>query len=159
MMASGGIFALIGLACLLATLMALRPGWLLGPRRAGCDRGRPAIEIVLPPDPRIAIMAWRRGAKEEVIERLLGGGLSLLGAAERFRRLNAHPPGVEDVSWTWTPGRDEGERHCRQVIAWAELELRDRYGGDEADARLARLEKELADHIAARGGVELPAGE
>jgi hypothetical protein len=154
MMASRGIFALLGLACLLAAVMALRPGWLV-PQPDPPAR-RPGIELVHPPDARLELLARRREFKAEVVLRLLDGNLTLVEAAGRFRRLNTSPPGVEDVSWKSQPGADDGERLCNQVIVWASVELDRTHTPSEAAARVAALSRELHDHVARHGGVQLP---
>jgi hypothetical protein len=148
MKASRGIVALIGLVVLLAAVMAARPGWLVEPPHTGGAK-RWALEY-FPPDDRSLAIRQRLDAKQAVIERLLSGETTLLVAAAWFSRIDPHPAGE------LSPCRDDGERHCRLVIRWAWAELQTRQGAGDAEARVALLEKELADHIAAHGGVKFP---
>src|SRR5688500_8712370 len=105
MKASWGLFALIGMACLLAAVTPVWPGRVARPE-AG-------IRLAAGVDERGLVLGRRMRAKGEVISRLLDGELTLAQAAEAFRYLNGAPEGMEDLSWKGRPGADDGERLCR----------------------------------------------
>jgi hypothetical protein len=144
-------------ATLLATAMLFRPNWLAPGSQAEPSAARPWVDLVQPPDPRVALLNHRKADKEEVARRLYDGELTLLEAAEWFRLLNASPPGLEDVGVREQPGGTEGERLCNQAISWARAVTLNARPQEEADARVAVLRRELQDHVAIHGGVELAA--
>ncbi len=136
---------LFALACLLAAVMAFRPGWLAGSPQVARDSRE-----LLPPDARAHLLRSRIRAKQEVIRLLLAGELTLPEAGARFRDLNAHPAGPEPAN---------GVPFCRQVIAWAAVPQGEGDSQEAGRARAARLEAELRAHISAHGGVRLTAAE
>lgn len=141
-------------------MTAVRPDWVTGLPRPAANQGRSGtVELIHQPGERVRLLFRRMRAKVEAVRQLLEGELMLFQAAGYFRDLNAGPPGMEDVSWRQLAGSDDGEKLCRQVILWAEGELAVRHGPAEARSRAARLERELGDHVAAHGGVQLPPRE
>jgi hypothetical protein len=95
-------------------------------------------------------------ARKEVIRCLAAGDLTLFEAAARFRLLNNIPAELADRGWHLFEGRCEGEKVCRQVLLWAEAELKSVEARSRAGALLRNLEAELAAHIARNGRVVLP---
>jgi hypothetical protein len=92
--------------------------------------------------------------KEKAIltKQVIEGQLSLLEAAARFESINnAFAASVSDYRY-W-PGTSEGEKLCRQVIAWVASDLANRNRLD--DPLVARLQAELADHLKQHGTVVL----
>jgi hypothetical protein len=87
----------------------------------------------------------RREAKQEVLAALLDGRLTLLQAATRFRAIDIdlrgkvrrwHPPEYSEEEWA-----------CRQVIAFAQVELAEhRRAPAQAEEWVRRLEVELREH-------------
>jgi hypothetical protein len=68
----------------------------------------------------------RATRKRIVVEALIAGRLTLVQAAGRFRALNrATPPFFWQQFREAYPGGSDEERHCREVIAWVEIELED----------------------------------
>jgi hypothetical protein len=95
----------------------------------------------------------RAAAKEEVAGEAVAGRLTLFEAAARFRDLDADV--TEDYRRGWrhlNEGSSDEERYCRQVLAYAEVALRDR---TDDQTVLERLEAQL-DQALARGGLCLP---
>jgi hypothetical protein len=96
-------------------------------------------------------------AKQAVTRQLVDGRLTLLEAAAWFRYLNENPSDCQDpYRYTW-PGDSDGEKLCRQVIGWAEVEVRERSSPSQADEKTRLLEAELGGHLARDGTVRLPA--
>jgi hypothetical protein len=95
--------------------------------------------------------------KERVTRELAEGNLSLFEAARRFRGLQPTPPDMWRDAVADVRGDSEGERLCRWVIGYAEGVLTDS-GADPAPV-VARLNAELAAHLARHGTVNLPAGK
>jgi hypothetical protein len=146
---------LIAVAAFLAVAMAVRPEWLTGqqPRSAAA----PTIQLMSQPDERSEVVRRRILAKSDIIARLIAEELTLIEAANLFHYVNTRPAGIEDQSWKLMPGHDDGERLCRQVLNWVETSVRQTFVPSEAEARLEKLERELSQHIAAHGGVQLDA--
>jgi hypothetical protein len=146
---------LIAVAAFLAVAMAVRPDWLTGqqPRSAAAQ----PLQIVSQASERSEVVRRRIVAKSDVINRLIAEELTLIEAASLFHYVNARPAGMEDISWKALPGGDDGERLCRQVITWAQAALFTQLVPSEAEARIERLERELSQHVAAHGGVQLDA--
>jgi hypothetical protein len=84
--------------------------------------------------------------KKRVIDRVLAERLSLQEAAAQFHALNLLCP---EYDWERFrkifPGRDDEERHCRQVLYSVRLEVRSRPSAYEL---LARLESQLLENSA-----------
>jgi hypothetical protein len=92
----------------------------------------------------------KQGLAAEVVE----GRLSLVGAAARYRDLNAGEPAFNwQALRTTYPGCPDDELHCREVLSFVRIELQHR---PEADPALAEhLEAELHD-LLGRGNFRLP---
>jgi hypothetical protein len=103
----------------------------------------------------IAMRFQRTNAKERIVQLVLTGEMGLLPAAAWFEVVNASPSAYTDDSWRSLPGRSDGEKLCRQVIAW----VRSRMGGilpaSLVEARVRELERQLDDHVARHGTVVL----
>jgi hypothetical protein len=144
---------LLSLALLAAGLTALAGAWKRkgqgGPRSPGEPEEAREAEL----DRRLRVARQRIDAKWKVVRRLLGGELTLLEAAARFRDVNAEPadcPCQDSHLW---PSASPEERLCRQVIGWARAEARDDRSG-AAGAVVDRLESELKA-LLARGPIRL----
>jgi hypothetical protein len=89
--------------------------------------------------------------KEQAVGELLAGRLTLPQAAARFRDVE------EALPVTWGPpccaasGSAEGERWCREVMAWVQTQH-----GEDLPALAARLEADLRRHRGTDGTVRLP---
>jgi hypothetical protein len=154
--------AMIGLilsAALLAAAMIFCPDWLAPGSRPEPPAAHQVGEILHAPDPRIALLARRKGAKEEVGRRLFDGELTLLEAAEEFYHLNGCVAGLDDIGVQAQPGGDEGERLCNQAISWAGAVMLHVRPRAEVTARIAVLQRELREHVAIHGGFRLSAAE
>jgi hypothetical protein len=94
-------------------------------------------------------------AKEDSARSLIAGQLTLLEAAARFRDVNASWP--KDRTFLQQPYAGLPYEHalCRQIIAYAEAELRHQ-GSAQKDRVLHGLEAELAKHLRQHGKVCLP---
>src|SRR5262245_3165312 len=121
---------LIAVAAFLAVAMAVRPEWLTGqqPRSAAA----PSIQVMSQPHERSEVVNRRIVANSDIINRLIAEELTLVEAANLFYYLNTRPAGMEDVSWKKLEGCDDGERQCRQVIAWARAALTQHAARSEA---------------------------
>jgi hypothetical protein len=98
-----------------------------------------------------------RAAKFRVVKRLLAGRLTLPQAATRFRDLNASAPEGDPYLRRVLPGVPPEQALCRQVIWYAEAELRTR-DPQRVGEVVARLERELADLNKRPGAMRLPGG-
>jgi hypothetical protein len=106
-------------------------------------------------DANLAIVRARMRAKEQVVERVLAGEMTLFEAAAWFGTLNTTPDHYPDLTWCQFPGRGDGEKLCRQVLSWAASTARDAGTASQADMRLCQLEEELARRLAQHGTVDL----
>jgi hypothetical protein len=102
------------------------------------------------------IVVARIGEKEKVTLALLAGDLDLFEAAAWFRELNLSPKNRPDQTWQRWPGRCDGEKLCRQVIAWAGARLETTLPPSLARARMREMEAVLKAHLAQHGNVILP---
>jgi hypothetical protein len=72
-------------------------------------------------------------AKEEAVQEVLDGRLTLWQAAARFRDLDATAPAsARRQAARRFPGLSEDERSCRQVIAWPPRRMRNGRAGGPA---------------------------
>jgi hypothetical protein len=143
---------LIALATAVAVLALVGPDWAkwLGSRRASA--GAAAVEQ----SETSKVLLRRIAAKDEVIDRLLAGDLTLLEAAAWFRRLNADPPHLA-MDYSMLAGDSEEEKVCRQVISWVGHHLAMKAASaSEAHDVVHRLEGELQERLRRDGRVELP---
>jgi hypothetical protein len=105
-------------------------------------------------DRRREALLRRIAAKERVVAELVAGRLTLLQAAARFRDLKGEPPDLAAPPGL-ACGCSEGERLCREVMAWADGWLAEQ-APQRAAAVAARLEAELRRHRDRAGMVRLP---
>jgi hypothetical protein len=106
-------------------------------------------------DRALAKARLRAEAKMELIAELAAGRLTLLQAAACLRALPDAPPYFWTLMHGYWPGKSEGERLCRYLIAFTQDMLTDQQR-TEAASVIARLEKELQDHLRRHGDVRLP---
>jgi hypothetical protein len=144
------MLALAALATFLCGAVAVR----LGRQPAGVPP-RVTREI-FPPSEHLLVVAARLKEKERVVARLRDGELTLLEAAAWFRFLNDNPPEHPAVFRTRFPGRSDGEKACRQVIAWVKTTLFRTVPESQAASEVSRLEAELAALLAEHEHIELP---
>lgn len=144
---------LILVAGILAMAMAIRPDWLTG-LKPQTQAARSIIQHT-PSDEHSQILCRRIKAKSDIVNLVITGELALTDAARHFQFVNSQPANFPDRSWRRLEGRDDGEKLCRQVLQWTVVELRNRFTESEVELRLARLERELLNHIATHGGVQL----
>ena len=109
-------------------------------------------------DAQIEESIQRCKAKEDVVRDVIAGELTLLQAAARFRDVNASWPKARAVVQQAYAGLPYEHALCRQVIAYAEAELRHQ-GSVQKDSVLDRLEAELAEHLRRHGKVCLPGAD
>jgi hypothetical protein len=104
------------------------------------------------------IVTRRLKAKHTLIWQLIDGEMNLWQTAAWFKYLNENPADCRDPYEIAFQGASDEEKVCRQVIAWVNSEARGALPSSRAQTEATRLEKELADHLAAHGGkVVLPA--
>jgi hypothetical protein len=116
---------------------------------------RTAIEQSCKLDAQIEESLQRCKAKEDSARALNAGQLTLLEAAARFRDVNASWPKARTFLQQAYAGLPYEHALCRQIIAYAEAELRCQ-GSDQTYSELNRLEVELAEHLRRHGKVCLP---
>lgn len=150
--ASRLLTALVLIAGLMAVAVVFRPDWVGAPRAAASPG---ASSLITGPDERLMALAKRMRSKAQVVWQLLDGDLSLFDAAAAFRFLNDYPTTLKDNSWHRLPGKSDGEKLCRQVISWAESHLLLKRGEAEVADLVSRWERELEEHIARNGTVDL----
>ncbi len=146
----------ITLVVSLAFLAAVRSAWTRA--AAPVDRERSPEDWVLlsPPAQECEVHHRRTRTKTQVVDRLLAGEFTLAEAAACFRFLDDNPPEYPADFRSRYPGDSEGERACRQVIAWVATRLRTPGHGSKGAGVFRRLEAELQALLAEPGGVELP---
>jgi hypothetical protein len=89
----------------------------------------------------------RQARKDQVVQAVLAGRLTLLEAAALFRALDRGPPTFHWDSFRarW-PGDSDDERHCHEVIDFmASAAIRD--DPCKGKALRERLQAELAEHL------------
>jgi hypothetical protein len=94
-------------------------------------------------------------AKEDFVRAVIARQLTLLEAATWFRDVNASWPKARAFVQRTYAGLPYEHALCRQVIAYAEAELRCQ-GSNRKDRELHRLEAELAEQLRQHGKVCLP---
>jgi hypothetical protein len=115
-------------------------------------RPGPQTQLLVPGDDAVPTL---NRTKAEVIQRLLDGRITLPEAAAWFKSLNR--PGRNGLDLlAGYPGASEGERLCRQVIAWAKARA-ETQSYSEAEVVGQRLEAELRARLERDGEVRLPA--
>jgi hypothetical protein len=100
------------------------------------------------------VLLRRIAQRRRVTQDLIAGRLTLLEATAEFRRLRRMTPDFLDRFHSLYPGATEEERVCRGLIAWVRAELI--VQPDQAEARAARFEAELQDHLNRNGTLLLP---
>jgi hypothetical protein len=142
---------LCGLAVVAIGLCARWPG-------AGCLQGWNVVRLLEEIealqkqgenlDAQIQAVSYNLAAKNRIAAAVEAGQLSLLDAADRYRKLNESQP---DFDWPAfrerIPAGSEEERHCRQVLGWVEARLRIDQP-EKLEAVMARLEAELQHSLA-----------
>jgi hypothetical protein len=100
----------------------------------------------------IEIANRRIEARQRVIEEVIAGRETLLGAAASLRAIDATPPDFEQKYPKSFPGNSDGERLCREVITRVVNVLKVQ-ASDQAGPFAARLEAELQEHLRTHNGV------
>jgi hypothetical protein len=147
--------ALLLLSGTLGGLEAAWPTWL-DDLVNGRHSGSAGAHLVSPPSRDHAIIAERLEAKARVMNRFLTGQLTLFETAAWFRHLNATPPDKPNRGWQKFPGQCDGEKMCRHVISWAEIDLRNRAPSADPRPRVRAWQGELESHLRRHGRVVLP---
>jgi hypothetical protein len=101
---------------------------------------------------RLEIVQRRLEVKRKIIRELLAGRITLFRAAALFGDVNESPEDCRDAYRLVTEGQSDGEKLCRQVIAWAKEALA-RHVSAGPHLLIEQLEKQLEAHMAANGGV------
>ena len=96
----------------------------------------------------------RAEGRRQVVNEVIAGRMSLVEAAVRMRELDGLVPGGQINSEAF-PGKSEGERYCRRVIRWVEVELSDEALA-ERERAVRRLEQDLSELLRSDGTVHLP---
>ncbi len=109
-----------------------------------------------PASQKAVVILQRLKAKDLLTRDLLNGERGLFEVAAWFQTLNASPSEYPDEHWRTQPGRSDGEKVCRQVIAWATAHMQQSHPHSYLEMRVHRLEEELRQHIASHGKVVLP---
>jgi len=139
-----------GAACL--TSLAAVVSW-----HAGLPGEAESVSRVLsPPAAQSRLTAARIEAKDAVVDRLLGGEIGLVEAAARFRQLNDNPPECPSDFRRVFPGDSDGEKACRQVIAWVQARVRSQRGQAQAEQAEKKYQRELEALLARGCPIELP---
>src|SRR5262249_28735660 len=111
---------------------------------------------VIPPGEQFEVLRRRSAARDQVVERLLAGELSLTQAAAWVRYLNDNPPELR-VYLYYLPRKSDGGKPCRPVIEWVGSYLLPR-GTPQSQSRAALdpLEGELQRLLAEYDEIALP---
>jgi hypothetical protein len=123
----------------------------VGQRTGGSPAPASAIDV------KRAMIQKRIKAKYAITQRVIAGEMGLLEAAAWFGSLNETPADCPDENWRNFPGQSDGEKLCRQVLAWVTSYAEKQLPGDEQVVLLQALEEELQQHIARYGRVKLVA--
>lgn len=140
-------------AVLLAVLAVARPDWICFDPTPSSGR---ASTLVSGPPEEARVVQRRIDWKNAVADRLVDGEMTLAEAAAWFGYLNDNPPQrPTDYRSIW-PGDSDGEKLCRNVIAWVEARLYPSRTPSEIGQIVNRLEEQLCALLAQGGAVELP---
>ncbi len=146
---------------LAAGLGAARPAWVA---RLGADwwslpELQARMELSAREHDRLeataAVVMRRIEERGRLMRELREGRLTLFEAAVGFGELNALPGAKGDFYRFAHLGSSDGEKLCRQVIAWVRCDPGSDVG-PQSEEFVRRLEAELADHLRAHGTVVLP---
>jgi hypothetical protein len=99
------------------------------------------------------VLAWAIEQRMALLSDLLAGRLTLFETAAGFRVVQRVKEKYFQPVALRFPGNTEEEQLCRQVIAYTETRLQD---DPKQAAVVARLEKELQEHLDRYGRVRLP---
>jgi hypothetical protein len=99
------------------------------------------------------VIAWAIEQRAALLSDLLAGRLTLFETAVSFRVVQRVKEKYLQPVTLRFPGNTEEEQLCRQVIAYTQTRLQD---DPEQAAVVARLEKELQEHLDHYGRVLLP---
>jgi hypothetical protein len=100
------------------------------------------------------LAAARLQQRQQIINEVIAGRLSLTHAASRFLRLNKSTPECMTALRSYYPGMPDEQRVCEQVIYAVRLVLEDR--GEPSDEMEKRLRAELRDLLDRPEGLSLP---
>ena len=131
-------------------------GWIRTVGAARQERPVRGSVLVAAPGEKAHILEERMRAKNRVVGRLIEGEMSLVEAGAWFRYVNDHPQECPSNFRREFAGRSEGEKACRQVIAWVRARLEMKMTASQVDLVLCRLRGELDTLLAEEGTVELP---
>ena len=138
-------------------LTAVGLGWAGWNRASSSERtsaGSSRLLVVSSEENRV--IQQRLVAKNRVIDSLLAEEMNLQEAAAWFRFLNDNPPEFPCDFRERTPGRDEGEKACRQVLQWVRTRLPLQLPESQGTALVHHLESQLDALLADSDSVELP---
>ena len=102
----------------------------------------------------IVIAKRRSEARHRIIQDVIAGRETLLGAAASLRAIDTTLSDFQPEYPKFFPGCSEGERLCREVIIRVTNELQDT-APDQVESQTARLEAELQEHLRKHHGVVL----
>jgi hypothetical protein len=100
------------------------------------------------------VVNWAINERAALLSDLLAGRSTLFETAAGFRDIQLVKDRCGRVVSLPFPGRTEEEQLCRQVIAYVETQILEE---PEGPATVARLKKELQEHLERYGTVRLPA--
>jgi hypothetical protein len=109
------------------------------PRQMADEQEREAIL-----DARLKVTLGRIDYRQNVVEGLIAGQITLPNAAAKFEELNATYAGGTAAILAF-PGASEEERRCRQIIGQVKVMFENR--PSESSAIVERLEAELRKHM------------
>jgi hypothetical protein len=92
--------------------------------------------------------------RRAILADLRAGRLDLFAAAAAYQELNQLQPALEKILVRENPQMSAGERACRQLLRWIEVEGYHTPATRELHAQLAA---QLQDHLRSHGEVVLPA--
>jgi len=156
---AGLIRLVTGLAVMAAALGGLDSAWPTWMDDVSRGQLRPSDEsapVIAAREREHDVIAERTAARHKLVRRLAAGEITLFEAAARFGELNRTPADVPDRGWRMIEGNCDGEKLCRQVIIWAEANLRTEVSAERVEALCRSWQKALDGHIARNGRVVLP---
>jgi len=140
------------LGVLLVTQLCLRQVGSLGQRSTAEGEGARPDDLEI----KRQALVRRHEAKQRIVQALVDGQLTLLGAAARFRDFDSRPP---EFSWETFRrvylGDSDDESHCWEVIAAIPVNWDD--PTDRAAETVQRLVAELQGYVDRGEPIRLPA--